>query len=424
MNPGRLSPRVLEHDLDRWVAAGWVAPEHRAAILADAAAHHGQAARFDSAGVLALLGVLLIGAGAISFVAANWDEMARAVRLGVLLGGMVAAFAGGWWLAGPGRRPGAGQGLILLGVLLFGADIMLIAQTYHIQAHYPDGVLLWAGGALLTAAVVPSHAALWLAFALIGLWTGQELIAFDSTGHPLFLPVWAVAAAIAVVRGWWRCLGFGVLVLAGWYGIAGLQVAELLDASPVAAVAALMILPLALWTGGGTVPHVGRLLRALGVAGVLLGAWGVSLSALEEAGLSGEPGEATAVLVLTALGLAAAAAGAALARWRGGPWRLRLGWAAGVLLLVPLRLLLEEAAGPVVTAWTLTAGFLGAVVALALVGGREGCAFTRRIAYAAFAADILALYFLGAVSLLSLFVFFSVAGIALLVSALRLERRP
>lgn len=402
----------LEQDVDRWVAQGLVASIRRDEILAEAAAHVSPHSRARMAGMLTLLGALLVGAGAIAFVAANWAEMARADRLAVLFASMVAAFAGGWWFLGRGGRPQVGQGLILIGVLLFGADIHLVAQTYQIQAHYPNGVLLWAAGALLTAALIPSAPALWLAFGLIGLWTWQEIF-FDALRlHLPFLPVWGVAVAVAVAYRWWRCLGFGIVVFAGWYALSGLAVADLAGFGSGDAAAVLLVLPLVLWMAGERVPRVGDLLHGLGLIGTLLGAAVITAPEVDRA---------AALPVLAAGGTAVVAAllGWAWAR----PSRLRLGLGLVVALLAPLRLALADVLPAEAAEWSMMVAFLGVIIALAVLGGREGSPTTRRVAYVAFGLDILLLYVSGTMSLLSLFVFFTVVGAGLLVSALRLEKR-
>lgn len=403
----------LGEDLDRWVAAGYVAAGQREAILADAAAHGPQQAKARTAAMLALLGVLLVGAGAVSFVAANWEQMPRALRLVVLFAAMIGAFAGGWWMLARAGRPQAGQGLVLLGVILFGVDIHLVAQTYQIQAHYPNGVLMWAGGALLAAVLVPSAPSLALAFALIGLWSWQEIF-FDTVRlHLPFLPVWAAAMAAAAAFRWDRCLALGVLVFAGWYGLSGLALVDRLDdIDPSDAAALLAVLPLALWVGGERVPRVGGLLHALGLVGSILAAAVVT---------SPDTGGGAPVHALTAGALGGAAAVAAWAWAR--PTRLRLWLALAVALLAPLRLALDLWAPADLAVWGLVIAFLGVVIALAVLGGREGSPLTRRVAYTAFGIDILALYMGGTMSLLSLFVFFTVVGAGLVVSALRLEKR-
>ena len=48
---------------------------------------------------------------------------------------------------------------------------MLIAQIYHIDAHFPNGVLLWSIGALVAAYLARSQPALVAAISLGWLWT-------------------------------------------------------------------------------------------------------------------------------------------------------------------------------------------------------------------------------------------------------------
>lgn len=403
----------LQQDIDRWIAAGHVAADRRELLLADAAAWQPPASRAGMAAMLTLLGALLMGAGAIAFVAANWAEMGRLARVILLFASMGGAFGAAWWFMARAERPQVGQGLILLGVILFGASIHLIAQTYQIEAHYPNGVLLWAAGALLAAAVVPSAPSLWLGFAVLGLWSWQEMFYDSLAVHLPFLPAWAAAATVAVVHRWWRCLAFGILLLAGWYGLTGLALMADLEYESVEVAAVMLTVPLALWVLGDRVPHVGGVLHGLGVAGSVLGA---------AVALQPEVDYSRGGLTLAA---AAVAAGAAVAAWAWArPSRLRLALAVAVALAAPLRLLVE--ASPLAGEagdWVLMLGFLALVIALAVLGGREGSAVTRRIAYAAFGLHVVFLYTAGLVSLLSLFVVFTVVGSLLVVAALRMEKR-
>lgn len=400
----------LEQDLDRWIAKGWVPSIRRDEILSDAGAWQPAPSAGRMAAMLTLLGALLVGAGAIAFVAANWAEMGRGDRLAVLFASMTAAFAGGWWFLGRGGRPQVGQGLILLGVILFGADIHLVAQTYQIQAHYPDGVLLWAAGALLTAAVVPSAPSLWLAFGLVGLWSVQEMVFADITLHLPFLPAWGLAVATAVAYGWWRCLGFGLLVFAGWYGLSGIALLDLTGLGAVEVAALLLVLPLVLWVLGDAVPRVGDILHGLGLIGTLLGAAVIAQPDLE----------VTEPLLLAATQAVAIVAVAAASLWA-RPSTLRRVLALAAALLPLLRVALPDGSG--LAGWGMIAAYMALVIALAVLGRRDGSRITRHAAYAAFALHILTLYASGVMSLLSLFVFFTVVGAALVVTALRLEKR-
>ncbi len=403
----------LQQDLDRWIAAGHVPADRRALLLADAAAWQPPSSRAGMSAMLTLLGALLLGVGAVAFVAANWAEMGRIARVAVLFASMTAAFGAAWWLMERGQRPQAGQGLILLGVILFGASIHLIAQTYQIEAHYPNGVLLWAAGAVLAAAAVPSAPSLWLGFALLGLWSWQEMF-YDSLAlHLPFLPAWAAAAAVAVIGRWWRCLSFGILLLACWYGLTGLALMADHDLAPVDGAALMLAVPVGLWLLGERVPQVGGMLHGLGVAGSILAAAVILQPEVEAERLSLTLGGA-----VVALGVAVAAG-----LWA-RPSRLRLVLALTVAALPLLRLAVEVLPlSGLLTTWALLLGFLMLVIALAVLGGREGSRVTRRIAYTAFGLHVVLLYTVGIVSLLSLFAVFSVVGTLLLVAALRMEKR-
>ena len=102
--------------------------------------------------VILTVAALLVGAGIFSFIAANWDDMPRPVKVGVILVTMVLAYAVSEIMLQRGYRKTSGS-FLLLGALIYGAGIFLVAQTFHIRAHWPDGFLLWMLGVMAMAAV-------------------------------------------------------------------------------------------------------------------------------------------------------------------------------------------------------------------------------------------------------------------------------
>jgi uncharacterized membrane protein len=129
---------------------------------------------------LATIGALIVGFGVILFFASNWSEIARPLRVAVLLVGEVAFFAGGFYLAEVRRAyPHVAHALIFLGTLLFGASVFLVGQMYHVQAHDPLGFLLWSAAALAVALVVHSGPIAALAILAFIAWTVHELIQLD-----------------------------------------------------------------------------------------------------------------------------------------------------------------------------------------------------------------------------------------------------
>ncbi|HEX9881854.1 MAG TPA: DUF2157 domain-containing protein, partial [Hyphomicrobium sp.] len=203
--------RRLDRDLVRWREAGWLTTDGETAIRSDVAA---QVPKVELAPVLGILGAVLIAFGAMSFVAAHWSEMARLFRLVLIFGGLFAAY-GVTGVLFERRHPAFAHAAILVGVALFGAGIMLIAQMYHIDGHAPDAVLTWALGALLAGVVLRSDPALALAMLLMALWSGWEMSDSGSV-HWAFLLGWAAVAVAMLWRDWVPGLHLAAIVLSLW----------------------------------------------------------------------------------------------------------------------------------------------------------------------------------------------------------------
>ncbi len=217
--------KQLERRLPEWVQQGWVTDQNAQLILGDVAAAESRGPRYLTL-AFSLLGVILIGSGVITFFAANWDSMAKLSKLAVLFTALWSAYA----LAGVFERrelPLLSGALLLLGVILFGSNIMLIAQIYHISAHYPDGVMVWALGALLTAYLMQSQPALVAALALGLLWTGMESQGFDRAVHWPFLPFLAAALPLLFHQRWQVALHVALIALLGWSWLSFIAMVDL-----------------------------------------------------------------------------------------------------------------------------------------------------------------------------------------------------
>jgi uncharacterized membrane protein len=201
----------VERDLTRWQAAGWVGDAGAAAIRAELATRK---LPIGAAAVLAILGAVLFGFAAMSFVAANWNHMSKLARLVLLVGALWACYGGAAYLFAR-QLAGFAHAAMLGGIAVYGASIMLIAQMYHMEGNPPDAVLFWGLGALLAAALQRSNAALAATFVLLGVWTGMERLFNESAHWPFLLP-WAATAAVAAWLAWRPGLHLAVLCLASW----------------------------------------------------------------------------------------------------------------------------------------------------------------------------------------------------------------
>lgn len=261
MNDKAFGKRLAKESA-RWQQEGWLSAEGRQAILADVATRQ---SRLSWPGGLAQMGALLLGIGVLSWFAANWDAISKPGKLLLIflaLGSSHAAY--GFSMTRELQK--LAQGMAVLSVLLFGAAIMLIGQLYHIDAHFPDGIALWAAGGLLTAALLQSQPAMLISLGLAALWTGYEQ--FEYAQMNWLLPGYLLLAALVVQRQGWAlaargCAALLLLWLTGWHA----QSWPLLDDAPQAHLRlfALQLLALAgLWamtqtsrqpcmrTGGGT----------------------------------------------------------------------------------------------------------------------------------------------------------------------------
>jgi len=121
------------------------------------------------------LGAAVAGLGVILLLAYNWQAIPKAAKLGVIFGGLGGLHGAGIWLfLRDDWRRQLGEAVSLLGTMLFGAGIWLVAQIYHIEEHYPNGFLTWGLGALAMAWAMPSVAQALLATTVLCIWGCTE----------------------------------------------------------------------------------------------------------------------------------------------------------------------------------------------------------------------------------------------------------
>ncbi|GAA4003234.1 hypothetical protein GCM10022408_13450 [Hymenobacter fastidiosus] len=139
-----MSRKLLETEGPKWVAQGIIAPEQQQRLLA-LYPDEGRVV-----GLLPLLGSLLVGLSALSLIAANWQALPEPARLLLLLAALGGAYAAGEYFLRRGGNDSLGIGLIGLGLLLFGAGIVLTSQMYQLIGYDVTGLLAWvvAGTAL------------------------------------------------------------------------------------------------------------------------------------------------------------------------------------------------------------------------------------------------------------------------------------
>ena len=184
---------TLSEELPKWADEGLVTPEvadllrHRYRLDEDGGAY--------AALAVYLLGAMLVGGGVISFIAWNWAYLPNEAKLAGGVGLLLAVQVAGYLLGRvDGRYPWLGQGLIFLGLLLFGANLGLFAQVFGVHDHWRNGIGAWALVGVVLAIAVESIPCAVTATVLAFAWAiGQR----DAT--PDLAPIVAYGLTAAVV---------------------------------------------------------------------------------------------------------------------------------------------------------------------------------------------------------------------------------
>ena len=150
--------------------------------------------------IVLTIAVLLIGAGIFSFIAANWQVMGKPLKLMVIIGSMLTSYIAGWYIKTNKQMEKTGMALILLGAIIYGSGIFLVAQMFNIRANWPDGFILWMFGVLALAYALDSYGLYYLAIPLgIISIIGHPFGMFDAFAHNPFLLTSSILLLVATI---------------------------------------------------------------------------------------------------------------------------------------------------------------------------------------------------------------------------------
>lgn len=192
---------VDDPQIARWLAEGLITEQQAQRMQADVAAQRKARSSDKLIVAVSTIGAILLGIGAVLFVASNWQALSSIAKVLILSGSTFGVLYAGYVLAYERKNlPKVGAALLFLGALLFGATIVLIAQIYHIQANSHSVVLIWLAGILPLAYVLGSIPIAGLSTLLIFLWIGLFVCrhATYSSGDWLALPVLYLGAGLGV----------------------------------------------------------------------------------------------------------------------------------------------------------------------------------------------------------------------------------
>jgi uncharacterized membrane protein len=207
--------------VDRWRAAG-VIDDATAERIRAWESQHGSVDGNRFGRFAFAFGGLLLGAGVLLFVAANWQWLSPWGRFALLAATISVLHAGGGIAAA--RSPALATTLHAVGTAALGGGIFLAGQVFNLAEHWPTGFLLWAAGAAAALWLLRDWPqAVWLAILapawLIGEWLASNLAGSQRPGMLLvgvFVLALAYAAAVTPAHdaAWRRAIALlGALAL-------------------------------------------------------------------------------------------------------------------------------------------------------------------------------------------------------------------
>lgn len=186
--------------------------------------------------ILMGLGGILLGLAVITFVAANWQVWPRGLKILLLISLFIGVNGAGFYLWQRPAYQKLGQGLLLLGALILGANLALLSQMFHQSGNTYELLLVWGLGVATMAYSLrlTSLGVLSLLLVSAGYWLGW-LQGDSQTDSPLawiVLHMALIASLLFVPLAYWcrsrvifalsailvaNALVFNLRPLAGWW---------------------------------------------------------------------------------------------------------------------------------------------------------------------------------------------------------------
>jgi uncharacterized membrane protein len=276
----------LVSQMKDWQSSGIVSAEQTSRILELYESQEQLTERQQSAALTTLMGVaaFLVGLGVLLLIGYNWEAMPDALKLLIIFGVVTGTQLTALHLHFRREARWLSEVAFLMGCLFYGAGIFLVAQIFHLNAHYPDGIWWWAIGVLPFALCLETPLLHLLLAALLALWCGMEIIGFGNLGMWFFgrwgqFPNSALSLPFLALPGLMRAyrLRSPMIValyvpLFAWWVILQPVAWELEAAIPhfVGAVGGLMLILAECHAAGSRFAVPYRLYGALLVAGVLM----------------------------------------------------------------------------------------------------------------------------------------------------------
>ncbi len=168
------SSQRFKEEVEKWQSEGLITEEQAAKFIEkydlDAPPPWYRRTSF----ILQAVALLLAAMGVFLLIAQNWDNLPVPLRTLMVLCPLLISYFVAWKNYSEGKESAA-ELAIFFASLLFGVNIALLAQIYHISAYYPDGVLWWILGTLPAIYFFRSNILAIVFQGLFIIWLGMQV---------------------------------------------------------------------------------------------------------------------------------------------------------------------------------------------------------------------------------------------------------
>ena len=224
---------IDEKQIKQWLKEGTITQAQAKKMMADSSSYKKEQSSNKLIVAISTIGAILLGIGAILFIASNWRTIPNIAKTLLLVGSTFGAYYLGYVFKYQKQNlPKVGASLIFLGALLFGATVFLIAQIYNINANSHTLMLIWIIGILPLVYVFVSMPIAGLLSLLFFIWvylffflTSQSFWGWLGGFASRYFPVLYVVAGVMLFGiGGLHYLSEKLHNIARIYRIAGLKV--------------------------------------------------------------------------------------------------------------------------------------------------------------------------------------------------------
>ncbi len=178
--------KKLFREIDIWVEDKIIEPSEADKIKA----RYSKQSEYNKlASSIFILGSILVGLGIILFIASNWQQLGKTIKVALIFSLILGFNLLGYYFRFEKKNfPKLGEALLFLGAICFGAGIWLIAQIFQISYNYANGLLFWILGILPIIFLLRSETILVLSSILLPVWLSVIIANNPSQAvYPFFL---------------------------------------------------------------------------------------------------------------------------------------------------------------------------------------------------------------------------------------------